>query len=206
MMLAPTWALATDAAGRPVVGCRSDGAAMRDKTSLIEAHIPGLRRFACALLRGDRDGADDLVQDCLERAVSRWHLRRAEGDLRGWLYTILYNRFLSDKHRQGRRGVHDALLEVAEAELPGVDGGQDWALEHRDMLRAFASLPEEQRSVVLLIGVEDLSYEQAARVLGVPIGTVMSRLSRGRERLRHYMNGDVNGDRRRHNAELRRVK
>ena len=206
MMLAPTWALATDAAGRPVVGCRSDGAAMRDKTSLIEAHIPGLRRFACALLRGDRDGADDLVQDCLERAVSRWHLRRTEGDVRGWLYTILYNRFLSDKHRQRRRGVHDALLEVAEAELPGVDGGQDWALEHRDLLRAFAALPEEQRSVLLLIGVEDLSYQEAARVLGVPIGTVMSRLSRGRERLRHYMNGDVNGDRRRHNGELRRVK
>jgi len=206
MMPTPTQILAADATGRPVVGCRSDGAAMRDQASLIEAHIPGLRRFACALLRGDRNGADDLVQDCLERAVSRWHLRRAAGDIRGWLYTILYNRFLSDKHRQRRRGVHDALLEVAEAELPGVDGGQDWALEHRDLLRAFAALPEEQRSVLLLIGVEDLSYQEAARVLGVPIGTVMSRLSRGRERLRHHMNGDVNGDRRRHNAELRRVK
>jgi len=206
MMPTPTRTLAADVIGRPTVGCFRDGAAMRDQASLIEAHIPGLRFFACTLRRGDRQAADDLVRDCLERAVSRWHLRRAEGDLRGWLYTILYNRFLSDKHRQGRRGVHDALLEVAEAELPGVDGGQDWALEHRDMLRAFASLPEEQRSVVLLIGVEDLSYEQAARVLGVPIGTVMSRLSRGRERLRHYMNGDVNGDRRRHNAELRRVK
>jgi len=179
---------------------------MRDQASLIEAHIPGLRRFACALLRGDRQGADDLVQDCLERAVSRWHLRRAEGDVRGWLYTILYNRFLSEKNRQGRRGVPDTPLEVAEAELPGVDGGQDWALEHRDLLRAFAALPEEQRSVVLLIGVEDLSYEQAARVLGVPIGTVMSRLSRGRERLRHHMNGNVNGEQRRSNAELRRVK
>ena len=205
-MLAPTWALATDAAGRPVVGCRSDGAAMRDKTSLIEAHIPGLRRFACALLRGDRDGADDLVQDCLERAVSRWHLRRTEGDVRGWLYTILYNRFLSDKHRQRRRGVHDALLEVAEAEMPGVEGGQNWTLEHRDLLRAFAALPEEQRSVLVLIEVEDLSYLQAARVLGVPIGTVMSRLSRGRERLRRYLSGDVNRDQRGRSAELRRIK
>ena len=78
MMPAPTRALAADRIGRPVVGCRSNGAAMRDQASLIEAHIPGLRRFACALLRGDRQGADDLVQDCLERAVSRWHLRRAE--------------------------------------------------------------------------------------------------------------------------------
>ena len=179
---------------------------MPDQAALIEAHIPGLRRFACALLRGDRQGADDLVQDCLERALSRWHLRRTEGDVRGWLYTILYNRFLSDKHRQRRRGVHDALLEVAEAELPGVEGGQDSALEHRDLLRAFAALPEEQRSVLLLIAVEDLSYQEAARVLGVPIGTVMSRLSRGRERLRHHMNGDVSGDQQRNNAALRRVK
>jgi RNA polymerase sigma-70 factor (ECF subfamily) len=100
--------------------------------------------------------------------------------------------------------VPDAPLEVAEAELPGVEGNQDWALEHRDLLRTFSALPEEQRSVVLLIGVEDFSYEQAARVLEVPIGTVMSRLSRGRERLRHYMKGNLNGDQRR-NAELRRA-
>ena len=72
--------------------------------------------------------------------------------MRGWLYTILYNRFLTDKHRQRRRRVADALLEVAETELPGVDGGQNWALAHRDLLLAFAALPEEQRSVALLIG------------------------------------------------------
>jgi RNA polymerase sigma-70 factor, ECF subfamily len=202
MMPAPTRILATEASLRPAVLYRRDGAEMRDQTSLIEPHIPGLRRFACALLRGDRQSADDLVQDCLERALSSWHLRRAEGDLRGWLYTILYNRFRSEKHRQGRRGVPNALVEVAETEVPGVEGGQDWALEQRDLLRAFAVLPEEQRSVLLLIGVEDLSYGEAARVLGVPIGTVMSRLSRGRERLRHYMNGGVDA----RNAELRRVK
>jgi RNA polymerase sigma-70 factor (ECF subfamily) len=202
MMPAPTRILAAEASLRPAVFYRRKGTAMRDQTSLIEAHIPGLRRFACALLRGDRQSADDLVQDCLERALSSWHLRRAEGDLRGWLYTILYNRFLSERHRHGRRGVRDAPLEVAEAELPGVEGGQDWALEQRDLLRGFAGLPEEQRSVLLLVGVEDLSYGEAARVLGVPIGTVMSRLSRGRERLRHYMNGGVDG----RNAEVRRVK
>ena len=188
-------------------GSRSSlGEAMPDQAALIEAHIPGLRRFASALLRGDHQGADDLVQDCLERALSRWHLRRAEGDLRGWLYTILYNRFVSDKHRRSRRVAHDALVAIRETELPGVEGGQDMALERRDLLRAFAALPEEQRSVLLLIAVEDLSYEEAARVLGVPIGTVMSRLSRGRERLRHHMSGDVNGDERRNNAALRRVK
>src|SRR5262249_37961189 len=105
MIPAPTRILAAEATLRPTEVYRRKGTAMRDQTSLIEAHIPGLRRFACALLRGDRQSADDLVQDCLERALSSWHLRRAEGDLRGWLYTILYNRFLSERHRRGRRGV-----------------------------------------------------------------------------------------------------
>jgi len=182
----------------------SYGEAMPDRAALIEAQIPGLRRFACALLRGDSEGADDLVQDTLERALSRWHLRRTDGNVRGWLYTILYNRFLTDRHRSRRRGLQDVLTE--ETELPGVDGGQDSALEHRDLLRAFSALPEEQRSVLLLIGVEDLSYDEAARVLGVPIGTVMSRLSRGRERLRHHMHGDINENSQRRSAALRRVK
>jgi RNA polymerase sigma-70 factor, ECF subfamily len=190
-----------------LLGSRSsDGDAMPDQAALIEAHIPGLRRFACALLRGDRQSADDLVQDCLERALSRWHLRRNKDDVRGWLYTILYNRFLSEQHRRRRRLGHGAALAVAVDEVPGVEGGQDSALAHRDLLRALAALPEEQRSVLVLVAVEDLSYEEAARVLGVPIGTVMSRLSRGRERLRHFMSGEVNGDQRRRNAALTRVK
>jgi len=170
----------------------SHGEAMLDRAALIEAQIPGLRRFATSLLRGDRERADDLVQDTLERALSRWHLRRAGGNLRGWLYAILYNRFLSDQQRLRRRGPHGALSE--DAEIPGVAGGQDSALEHRDLLRAFSALPEEQRSVLLLIAVEDLSYEEAAQVLGVPIGTVMSRLSRARERLRRRMDGKIDED------------
>jgi RNA polymerase sigma-70 factor (ECF subfamily) len=179
---------------------------MPDQAALIEAHIPGLRRFASALLRGDRQGADDLVQDCLERALYRWHLRRAEGDLRGWLYTILYNRFVSDEHRRRRRMAHHVVFEVRETELPGIEGGQDTALEHRDLVRAFAALPEEQRAVLLLIALEELSYEEAARVLGVPIGTVMSRLSRARERLRHQMSGEADKGQERGDAALRKVK
>jgi len=182
----------------------SNGGAMPDRAALIEAQIPGLRRFACALLRGDREAADDLVQDALERALSHWNLRRNQENLKGWLYTILYNRFLSDQHRLRRRGTHDALTE--ETELPGVDGGQHSVLEHRDLRRAFAALPEEQRAALLLVGVEDLSYQEAARVLGVPIGTVMSRLSRGRERLRRYMHGDMSENNSRHSTALRRVK
>ena len=155
----------------------------------IEAHIPGLRRFARQLLRGDAERADDLVQDALERALSRWHLRRPEGDMRGWLYTILYHRFLTDRNREKRRNAHQASADF-KVGRPEVEGEQEAALVHRDLLRAFAELPEEQRSVLFLVTVEDLSYGEAARILGVPIGTVMSRLSRGRERLRRYLNGD----------------
>ena len=165
-----------------------------DPAPLLEAYIPGLRRFAQALLRGDRERADDLVQDTLERALSSWRLRRAEGELRGWLYTILYNCFLSDRERRKRRSACDALTEIVEDELPGVEGGQHSALEYRDFLRAFATLPAGQRSVLLLIAVEDLSYEEAARVLAVPIGTIMSRLSRGRERLRRLTGNDRHED------------
>jgi RNA polymerase sigma-70 factor, ECF subfamily len=161
-----------------------------DPTELLEAHIPGLRRYAYALLRGDREGADDLVQDALERALSCWHQRRADGDLRGWIYTILYHRFVTDRRRQRRDLGHRSSMEILEVEQPDVEGRQEGALVHRDLLRGFAELPEEQRAVLLLVALEDFSYREAARVLGVPIGTVMSRLSRGRENLRQYMNGD----------------
>jgi RNA polymerase sigma-70 factor (ECF subfamily) len=166
------------------------GNTVLNSAAILEAHIPELRRFAGGLLRGDRERADDLVQDTLERALSGWHLRRIKGDLRGWLYTILYNRFLSDCDREKRRGWSGVSREIAGGEVPTVNGGQEAALEYRDLLRAFATLPTDQRSVLLLITVEDFSYEEAARLLGVPIGTVMSRLSRGRERLRQHMNGD----------------
>jgi RNA polymerase sigma-70 factor, ECF subfamily len=172
-------------------GCSLPGGeAALDQTELLEQHIPGLRRFARALLHGDRQAADDLVQDSLERALSRWQQRRREGDLRGWIYTILYHRFISDRYRLRRRGEHKSLSEVQEADQPGVEGDQDRALARRDLMRGLAALPEEQRAVLLLVGVEDFSYEEAARILELPIGTVMSRLSRGRERLRRYMNGE----------------
>jgi RNA polymerase sigma-70 factor (ECF subfamily) len=146
------------------------------------------------------------VQDCLERALSRWHLRRSRGDVRGWLYTILYDRYLSEQHRWRRRRGHGAVRDVTEPALPAGEGGQDAAPAHSGLLRAFAALPEEQRSVMVLVAVEDLSYEEAARVLGVPVGTVMSRLSHGRQRLRHWMTGEVNGDQGRRNVALTRVK
>ncbi|MGH7054065.1 MAG: sigma-70 family RNA polymerase sigma factor [Stellaceae bacterium] len=164
-----------------------------DQAALLAAHIPGLRRFARALSRGDRERADDLVQDSLERALAHWQGRRAEGSLRGWLCTIVYNRFVSEERLRRRRGVHLHLEEAGEAELPEVDGGQDAALQYRDFLRAFRTLPEDQRSVLLLVGMDNLSYREAAQTLGVPIGTVMSRLSRARDRLRQGHLGVIAG-------------
>jgi RNA polymerase sigma-70 factor (ECF subfamily) len=154
----------------------------------VEAYIPALRRFASTLVRGDRERADDLVQDCLERAVAHWHKRQPGRELRGWLFTILFNRFVTDHRRRRREYWHRSLDEVEDRDLPGCDGAQERTLACRDLLRGFAELPQDQRAVLLLIGVEDFTYEQTAGILGVPIGTVMSRLSRGRERLRRYMN------------------
>ena len=147
-----------------------------DRARLLEGQIPALRRYAYALVR-DHDAADDLVQDCLERALSRWYLRRADGDLRAWLFTILRNLFINAYRSRQRR--NRATSEDAAAALD-----PEARLEARDALAALDQLPEEQKSLLLLIGVEDLSYDEAARVLGVPVGTVMSRLSRARQRLR----------------------
>jgi RNA polymerase sigma-70 factor (ECF subfamily) len=151
-----------------------------DLGARLERQIPALRRYAFALARNAAE-ADDLVQDCLERALSRWSLRRADGDLRAWLFAILRNQFVNAYHRNKRRGVQ---VEEADAQSPA---GQDRALELGDALAALDLLPEDQKSLLLLVGVEDFSYAEAAAVLGIPEGTVMSRLSRARKRLREIL-------------------
>ena len=153
-----------------------------DDAAMLEAQIPALRRYAYALAR-DHELADDLVQDCLERALSRWYLRRSDGDLRAWLFTILRNLFINARVSQQRHRAATAVEDSAAIAGPDYEAG----LEARDALAALDQLPEEQKSLLLLIGVEDFSYAEAARVLGVPIGTVMSRLSRARQRLRAIM-------------------
>jgi RNA polymerase sigma factor (sigma-70 family) len=156
---------------------------MADAEALLEPLIPALRRFAWALVR-DHDAADDLVQDTLERALQRWGQRRADGDLRAWLFTILRNLHVSALRQRQRRGPH---VDIDDATTPAVAARQDAGLEMQDMLTALDQLPEEQKSLLLLVGVEDLSYDDAAKVMGVPAGTVMSRLSRGRQRLRSIL-------------------
>jgi RNA polymerase sigma-70 factor (ECF subfamily) len=152
----------------------------QDRDALIEAQVPALRRFARSLCHAP-DAADDLVQDCLEQALGAWPRRRAEADLRAWLFTILYNLFVSDRRRTARRG---RLLAAQGTPQDATPQGQEAAVHCAEVLAQLDALPADQRAVLCLIAVEDLGYEQAARVLGVPVGTVMSRLSRARERLR----------------------
>lgn len=147
----------------------------------IEACIPALRRYALALLRNRQD-ADDLVHDCLVRALDRLHTRRDDGDLRAWLFTIMHNLFASQLRRWAARPDKAALDNAADA-VP-VHADQENKLLYREVLKEVYKLPQEQQQVILLVAVEDLSYAEVARVLNIPIGTVMSRLSRARERLR----------------------
>jgi RNA polymerase sigma-70 factor (ECF subfamily) len=150
-----------------------------DHDSLITQQIPRLRRYARALT-GDRSAADDLVQDTLERALSRFHLWRQGSDLRAWLFTIMHNIYVNQirsRVRQQQEPFDEQAAEAVRSQEP------DWG-ELRDIDDALSRLPDDQRAVVLLVGLEQFTYEEAARVLDIPLGTVMSRLSRGRERLR----------------------
>lgn len=151
----------------------------------IATHIPQLRRYARALT-GDQTAAEDLVQDTLERAWKRMGLWRLGSDLRAWLFTIMHNLYINQLKAASRKQVQPG--GQAMLDLP-VRATQEDRLELRDLSKALRRLSNEQREVVLLVGLEQMSYEQAAKVLGVPVGTVMSRLSRGREQLRAMMDG-----------------
>lgn len=155
---------------------------MNEAQRLIDL-IPRLRRYARALV-GDKASADDLVQDTLERAWAKLHLYRRGTDLRAWLFTVMHNVHVN-KLRSARS------TDPLEEEMPELAqrAAQGDALLMRDLERAVARLPAEQRAVLLLVTLEEMSYEQVARTLGIPIGTVMSRLSRAREKLRAMMLG-----------------
>lgn len=147
----------------------------------LELHIASLRRYARALLR-DRSDADDLVQESLARALSRASFFKEGTNLRAWLFTIMHNVHINQVRRKAVRPAEVAVDDVA-AMLSGPPG-QEHRLELRDMQRALSELPEEQRKVLLLVALEGMKYEEVAAVLGIPVGTVMSRLSRAREALR----------------------
>jgi len=156
---------------------------MSDPAELL-TWLPRLRRYARALRR-NREDADDLVQDTLERAWSRASLWQGVNDMRTWLFSIMHNLHV-DALRRGRLDTVD--LDDAVPEVP-VAPAQTDRLAVRDLGAALAALPAEQREVLLLVALEGMAYAEVAETLGIPIGTVMSRLSRGREKLRGLMDG-----------------
>jgi RNA polymerase sigma factor (sigma-70 family) len=146
--------------------------------------VPRLRRYARALA-GNRDDADDLVQDTLERAWAKSALWRGVVDMRGWLFSIMHNLHVDGvrRPRVATQTIDDDTPEVAMAPTQGE------RLAVLDLQAALDLLPIEQKEIVLLVALEDMAYAEVAKTLGIPIGTVMSRLSRGRERLRALMDG-----------------
>ena len=155
---------------------------MNEAERLVEL-IPRLRRYSRALV-GDRATADDLVQDTLERAWAKLHLYRRGTDLRAWLFTVMHNVHVNRvRASRATDTLEDEMPELAQRAPQGD------ALLVRDLDRGITRLPAEQRAVLLLVTLEEMSYEQVARTLGIPIGTVMSRLSRAREKLRAMMLG-----------------
>jgi RNA polymerase sigma factor (sigma-70 family) len=154
-------------------------------TGALLAQVPGLRRYAAALV-GNAADADDLVQDCIERALARRETLREPRSLGRWLKTILHNLHVTKLRRRGASSlpIEDFAEDVALS-VPPEDQGQI-----RDLVRALAGLSVEHRQILLLISLEGLSYREVAEVLDIPIGTVMSRLARARERLRSLLEGD----------------
>jgi RNA polymerase sigma-70 factor (ECF subfamily) len=160
---------------------------LSDFATRVNELIPRLRRYARALT-GERSAADDLVQDTLERAWVKLHLWRTGSDLRAWLFTIMHN-----VHVNQVRSKSTAATLPLDDELPDspVRPTQADMLEVRDIDTALKRLPVPQREVLLLVALEHLSYQETADALGIPIGTVMSRLARARERLRVMLAGEA---------------
>jgi len=156
---------------------------MNDFAPLLEEQIPRLRRYARALTH-DVTRADDLVQSCLVRAIAKQHLWERGTNLRAWLFTILHNQHVNDVRHSVREG---NTVELDEAPQLTVQDNAIVSLELRDLESAIGKLPPEQRQVILLVGLEGMAYEDVATVLDIPVGTVRSRLSRGRDQLRRLM-------------------
>jgi RNA polymerase sigma-70 factor (ECF subfamily) len=163
----------------------TEGRHVQEIHKQIEQNIPRLRRYARSLMKNDWE-ADDLVQAALVRALTKVHLWQAGTDLRAWLFTIMHNEYVNAVRTSVRQGVKATLDDVTVATMET----QSSRMRLRDLQRALDKLPAEQRQVLLLVAVEDMKYEEVAEIVGVPVGTVRSRLSRGRDALRALMDED----------------
>lgn len=152
----------------------------------LEGEIPHLRRWARHLTR-DPDLADDMVQECLLRAVSRASQWRPGSSVRAWLFAILKNAFISDRRQASRRSNVVSLENYRE---PSVKGGQESHMALIEVRRAFGRLSGEHCEVLFLVAIEGMPYEDAAAALGIPVGTVRSRLSRARLALKREIEGE----------------
>lgn len=157
---------------------------MNEFGRLLEKEIPRLRRYAFALTR-NMSRADDLVQDTLVRAIAKQRCWQWGTNLRAWLFTLMHNQNVNGVRRSAREGMAVEFDDTWPFPTAATDPAAGLSL--RDLDRALARIPEERRQVILLIGLEDISYKEAATILDVPIGTIRSRLSRGRESLRTLM-------------------
>lgn len=155
---------------------------MDERRAAILGEIPRLRRYARALVR-DRDGADDLVQDCLERALERIDNWRTGESPRKWLFTIMHHLFI-DQTRKTKRRAEVVMLTLEDSEALASPAHQTETAASREILEALQAVSPDRRAAMLLVAIEGLSYAEAANVLGVPAGTLMSRIARGREELR----------------------
>jgi RNA polymerase sigma-70 factor (ECF subfamily) len=160
-----------------------------DYVKALVAQLPTLRRYAMALA-GSTSLADDLVQDTIEKALRQSAQLRDLNHLPGWLRRILRNLYIDELRRRRGRGPQQDIMDVIDhpdLSVPAADG-----VGARDFLRAMNNLSVEHREILLLVGLEDLSYREIAEELEIPIGTVMSRLARARERLRALMENGAN--------------
>ncbi|QQR39505.1 sigma-70 family RNA polymerase sigma factor [Devosia rhizoryzae] len=159
---------------------------MVDFLDELEKDVPALRRYARALTR-NIDRADDLVQDTLERAIARRGLFRPRGPLRPWLFTILTNLHRNSRRSDRRRG---ETVDVATVEL-ATSAPQPGHLALAELARAIETLPLDQKEALLLVTLEGLAYSEAAAILQIPTGTLMSRLGRARATLRQLTGGET---------------
>jgi RNA polymerase sigma-70 factor (ECF subfamily) len=161
---------------------RGAGTEMDEKRGAILAELPRLRRYARALMR-DRDQADDLVQDCIEKALARLDSWQTGDNPRRWLFTIMHHIFVDQLRRVKRRG-EPVNIDTAQGAAFVTEPSQLDNLAAQEVMQALQAIAPDRRSALVLVAVEGLTYAEAATVLGIPAGTVMSRIARGREELR----------------------
>lgn len=167
---------------------------MSNFTTELEHYIPALRRYAFSLLR-NMEMADDLVQDCLERALRKQALWKQGSSMRAWLFTIQHNLYVNQVRSRIRHPIEEPLTDTSGSESE--QGQSDIIMS--ELYQCLLKLPDEQRQVLLLITVEGFAYQEVAKIMNTPLGTVMSRLSRARENLGKLMD-------RKKELPLRRIK